>query len=39
VLHSTLEEEKAADQTPTDIAKNIVNPDATPGLERPRTMA
>ena len=39
VLHSTLEEEKAADKTLTDIAKNVVNPDATPGIERPRTMA
>jgi ferritin-like metal-binding protein YciE len=39
VLHSTLEDEKAADKTLTDIAKNVVNPDATPGIERPRTMA
>jgi ferritin-like metal-binding protein YciE len=36
VLHSTLEEEKAADRTLTEIAKNVVNPDATPGTERRR---
>jgi ferritin-like metal-binding protein YciE len=39
VLHSTLEEEKAADKTLTELAKNVINPEATPGIERPRTMA
>ena len=41
ILETTLEEEKAADRTLSDIAESVVNPDAKAGVNemRPRTTA